>query len=740
MNGGMLPYSEVGQMMGSIYQTEWSWSPLFADYDNDGDKDLIVANGFPKDMTDKDWTRYKADVLGFVASEQQVIDRAPAVKIPNIAFENTGDLRFIKKSDWLPEIPSYSYGASFVDLDNDGDLDYVVNNLNDEAFICRNYTVEKSKKKAKYIKIRLIGKEGNTMALGAKVELWSNGNYQFTEHFLTRGYASSVDPVIHFGLSGNVSIDSIKVTWPASGNTSVVRNIRANQTIDMNELSSRPSAGNMNPIVRNDLLFEKRENIIHYVHEQTDFIDFFLNQNIIPHKFSQIGPRMAKGDINNDGLEDLIIGSTNTLPTTVLLRKGNVFEEAKFEGLTTQKEFSESDLAILDIDGDGDNDVVALAGGYENPKENEYQHYLYENRNGTFIRTSLPIPPFPASVVRPCDFDHDGDMDLFVGSRVKKGMFPYANHSWLIHNDKGKLSVNPSSRLNLGMVTDAIWTDYDKDGWEDLLVAREWNSLVIMKNMNGKELIPQNIPALEDQHGIWYSLIAGDFDQDGDDDYIAGNLGDNHRFSVSDQYPLNLYAIDLDLDGNLDPLTTAYWQDRNGKMTEYPINYLDELWAQSTFLQKKFKDYTSFSYASIDDMLDESILKRLEFKLHVNTTSSYILWNDKGNFRWEKLPATLQVSPIKKMIVSDFNGDKYPDVLVSGNDYTYDIATGYYDANKGMVLLNKGKGQPFEVLTPSRSGMLLQGMVESLLYFEGDTSLVVVGMNRAKVEVFKQMK
>ncbi|MDO9341843.1 MAG: VCBS repeat-containing protein, partial [Bacteroidales bacterium] len=742
MNGEMLPYSETGQMMG-IYQTDWSWSPLFADYDNDGDKDLIITNGYPRDLTDKDWTRFKAMASGYYSTDQPVIEMAPAVKIPNNAFENTGDLRFIKRTEeWLGATPSYSYGASFVDLDNDGDLDYVVNNINDEAFIFRNYTSEKSKKRANFIKIRLKGTECNTMAIGAKIELWGNGNYQFTENFLTRGYATSDDPTSHFGLGREVSIDSIKVTWPASNNTSILRNVGANQTIEINEMNSRPSHEDVKTLRKNDLLFNKRENVINYVHEQTDYIDFFYDQTIIPHKFSQIGPCIAKGDINNDGHEDLIIGSTNKLPTTVLLRKGNGFEEAKFEGLTTQKEFSESDLAILDIDGDGDKDVVAIAGGYENKEESEYIHYLYENRNGSFIRTTLPIPPFPASVVRPFDFDHDGDIDLFVGSRVKKGMFPYANHSWLIHNNKGKLSVDSTSRLNLGMVTDAIWTDYDKDGWEDLLVAREWNSLVILKNMNGKELIPQNIPALEGQHGIWYSLIAGDFDQDGDDDYIVGNLGDNHRFNVSDQYPLNLYAIDLDMDGIIDPLTTAYWNDKNGKMKEYPINYLDELWAQSSFFQKKFKDYASFSFTSIDDILDENILKRLEFKLHANTTSSYILWNDNDKFRWEKLPKALQVAPIRKMIVEDFNGDNFPDMLVSGNDYTYDIATGYYDANKGILLLNNGnkqeKGKPsFEVLAPSQSGLLLQGMVESLLYFKGDTSLIVAGINRAKVAVFE---
>ena len=740
MNGEMLPYSETGQIMG-IFKSEWSWSPLFADYDNDGDKDLIIVNGYPRDMTDKDWTRYKAEVYGFVADEKHVINMAPAVKVPNIAFENTGDLHFKKTTDWLPDIPTYSYGAAFVDLDNDGDLDYVVNNLNDEAFILRNNTVERSKKNTNYIKIKLLGKDGNTMALGAKVELWNKGKYQFIEHFLTRGYASSVDPVIHFGLGGDDSaIDSVKVTWPASKYISLLKDLSANQTIEINEMNAIPPGLKVKTSEQNDLLFRSCDNIISYVHDQTDFIDFFLNQNIIPHKFSQIGPIMAKGDLDNDGLEDLIIGSTNILPTTVLLRRGEEFVSSEFEGLTYLKEFSESDLAILDIDGDGDMDVIALAGGYENSKENEYQHYLYENNDGSFSRVPLPVPPFPASVVRPFDFDHDGDMDLFIGARVKKGMYPYANHSWMIMNDNGKLSVNSSSKLNLGMVTDAIWTDYDNDGWEDLLVAREWNSLVIFKNMNGKELFPQIIPELEEKHGIWYSLVAGDFDGDGDDDYIIGNLGENHRFTVSEQYPMNLYVVDLDLDGNIDPLTTAYWKDQNGTMKEYPVNYLDELHAQSTFFQKKFNSYTSFSHASIDEMLDESILKRLEFKLQVNTTSSYILWNDGGKFRWEKLPRPLQVSPIRKMIVRDLNGDNYPDVLVAGNDHTYDVSTGYYDASKGFVLMNKANEPSFDILSPTRSGMLLQGMVESLLYFEGDTLIIVAGINRKKVAAFKQMR
>jgi enediyne biosynthesis protein E4 len=764
LNNNMLPFSEVGQMMG-IYQTNWSWSPLLADFDNDGDKDLVISNGYPRDLTDKDWIRYKPKKQGINEGDKALLNMIPSVKVSNEAYENAGALRFSKKTDWLPDIPSYSSGASFVDLDNDGDLDYVTNNINDKAFIFRNNTVEKSKTNAGYIKIRLAGKSGNTMAIGAKVELWEKGKYQFSEHFLTRGYASSVDPVIHFGLSNDILVDSIKVTWPSTGNISLLKNIASGQVVEIDEKNSVPSVNEVRISGSNELLFRKADSLLNYNHDQTDFIDFFLNQKIIPHKFSQIGPCMAKGDIDNDGREDLIVGSTNKLPTMVYLRRGKGFIKFEFEGLTTPKEFSESDLSILDIDMDGDNDVVAVAGGYEsknesenqqnlymavasgfgNQGETEFRHYLYENRNGSYVKTALPVPAFLASVIRPCDFNHDGYPDLFIGCRVNRGMFPHSGKSWLIVNDKGNLSANPSSGFDIGMVTDAVWTDYNKDGWEDLLIVREWNSPALLKNVNGKELVLQILPELENHHGIWYSVVAGDFDQDGDDDYILGNLGDNHRFTVNDNYPLNLHAIDLDNDGTIDPLMTGYWKDEKGSMTEYPVNYLDELREQSSFFDMKFSDFASFSHTSLDAMLDKKLLKRLEYKLYVNTTSSHILWNDKGNFTWEKLAENVQVSPVRKMIVRDLNSDNYPDVLIGGNDYTYDVSSGYYDANKGIILLNKGttreKDKPaFYIMAPSQSGLILQGMVESLLWFKGDTSLVVAGFNRAKAVVFEQRK
>ncbi|RMG67625.1 MAG: hypothetical protein D6722_12820 [Bacteroidetes bacterium] len=727
----MLPYAEVGQMMG-VFQTEWSWSPLFADYDNDGDRDLLITNGFPKDLTDKDFTNYKAQMHGYLATDAQIIARIPIVKVSNYAYEQVGPLQFENKTEeWGLSLPSFSNGAAFADLDNDGDLDYVVNNIDDPAFVYRNQSAEQGRQ---YLRVRLEGSGMNTAAIGAKVELWAGGRYQYYEHYLTRGYISSVEPVAHFGLGSQTMVDSLRVSWPGGQKETFLTEVAAGQVLTLRMAEAAPARPQPKASPR---LFAEQPGLVPYRHQEDDYIDFFQAQRIIPRKFSQIGPCLAQGDLDGDGREDLLIGATNKEPTRVYLRQGEGFVPVEIPGLTDAKVCTESDLLILDLEGDGDQDVIALAGGYVSNDPAAYQHWAYVNQgDGHFERVQLPLPAFPASVVRPFDADGDGDSDLFVGAQIKRGFFPYAGPSYFLRNDGGTFKAVPEEGFDLGIVNDAVWTDIDGDGHSDLLIAREWQTLTALRNAGDGALAPMQVPGLDRYSGLWSGLLAIDIDQDGDDDYIAGNLGQNHRFEVSDRYPLSLYAVDVDDNGAIDPITSAYWRDDAGQMQEFPVNYLDELAAQSPFFRKAFTSYTQFSQSPVQTFLNTDTLPAEEV-FRVNSTQSFFLYNDGGSLRWEPLPQALQVAPIREFLVRDFDGDGLEDVVVAGNDHRFDVSTGVYDANKGFVLLGQ-PGEGFSVLSAAESGLLFPGQVEDLLFFDDDTTRwLVAGINRQPLRVFR---
>ncbi|MEY3051962.1 MAG: hypothetical protein RLY31_1747 [Bacteroidota bacterium] len=732
VDGRMVPFSEIGQLAG-VYQTEWSWSPLFADYDNDGDKDLLITNGFPKDLTDKDFTNYKAQMYGYLAGDEDILPRIPVVKVSNYAYENLGGLRFENRAAaWGLERPSFSNGAAFVDLDNDGDLDYVVSNINDPAFVYRNRTDPQPGGGQDFLRIALQGQGLNRTAIGAKVSAWADGKWYYQEHFLSRGYISSVDPVVHIGLGHCQTVDSVRVVWPDGRRTSFLTNIPSNQLLTLSEADAQDlvSAGKR-PAVAG--LFREISDLPEYRHEQEDFIDFFQNQRIIQHKFSQVGPCLAQGDLNGDGRADLMLGGGPATEPRVFLQGTDGFEPARLPGLDSGRNCLEADLAILDLDGDGDQDVVAVSGGYANVDEADYVHCLYRNNGGTFVREELPVPAFPGSVVRAADWDHDGDDDLFIGARVRRGNFPLAPDSWLLINEGGNFSSDRALSFPLGMVTDAVWADADGDGWDDLLVTREWEAPLLLSNRAGRELVAAASAVLAEKSGFWRTVTAADLDGDGRPDYILGNLGENHRFHVSERFPLHLYAADLDNNGAIDPLTTGFWKNKDGQMAEYPVNYLDELAAQSPYFRKKFTSYSKFSFATVDTILDRRSIPKEQVRT-ANTAASYILWNRTSGWEWEKLPVSAQLAPLTDILAADWDGDGRQDLLLVGNDHSFDVSTGYYDANRGTCLLNRGKGK-WQALTAGESGLGFRGQASALAYFP-ETGRLFISFNRGKLRAY----
>lgn len=742
-NGAGIPFSEIG-LLANIYQTDWSWAPLFGDVDNDGWRDLLITNGFPRDITDKDFANYRADVGG-IASVRQLLDSIPIVKIPNYSYKNSKDLTFQNVGeDWGLNVPSFSNGAALVDLDLDGDLDYVVNNINDPAFIFENQA-DKQEGKGNYVRLKLNGPKENLQGLGAKVVLdFEDGEKLFQEQQVVRGYMSSIEDILHFGLGEKSSVQKIHVIW-ADGGENILKNVPANQVISIDYSAQTKTARDKAVLDFGEvemLFSEVSEKLgVNFVHQEQDKVDYNL-QRTLPHKLSQFGPPLAVGDMNGDGLEDLIVGSSSGFdPKLFLQAQDGTFEERiLLPGKNSN--FEELGILVFDLENDGDLDLYLVSGSSEfAPESAEYVDRLYVNDGAGNFSLSLDLPQVKASgsVVRGADFNGDGFTDLFVGARSPIGKFPYPDRSFILQNKAGVLTdvtteVFPELS-QLGMITDALWADVDTDGKVDLVLVGELMQITILKN-TGEGFQKLNDTGLENYLGWWNSISSGDFDQDGDTDFVIGNLGKNNSHHPTADRPVKLYAKDFDNNGSVDPVTFAYYIDRDGIYKSFPSHFWDDLYGQSTLFRRKFERYKTYALTTENDIFTD---KEREGALVLTGNFDESVWVEnlgEGKFAVHSLPIEAQFAPINGIVSADINGDSYLDILTVGNDYGNEIFIGRLDASVGAVFLGDGTGG-FESVTPRESGFLVPGDAKALVKLNSNQGeLFLASQNRGPLLVF----
>ncbi|HEY9047706.1 MAG TPA: VCBS repeat-containing protein, partial [Ohtaekwangia sp.] len=684
------------------------------------------------------------------ATPAQLIDSIPVVRIPNYAFRNKGDLTFEDVTNsWGFNTPSFSNGAVFADLDNDGDLDYVINNINDKALVYENtlYTKATAVKKENtsvnhFLRLKFVDTKDFNYGTGVKVTLhYDHGKTQYLENCVSRGFLSSVENIVHFGLGNIATIDSIILAWP-DGDIRLLKNVKADQVLEVHYGEGDAYAPH-SPVVVPLVKPAERLTAIAFKHKEEDNIDFNL-QRTLPHKFSQYSPGIAVGDINQDGLEDFMVGGSRNNPITVWLQKkdGTFSQQVKAVG-EALKPYEDEGLLLFDADGDHDLDLYVVSGSVEGLKESEYQHRLFlNNGKGIFTLGQLPVLTTSGSCVRASDFDADGDLDLFVGGRVIPGTYPMPPASYILRNDKGKfLDVTEAVAPQLqhaGMITDALWTDFDLDGKTDLAIVGEFMPVTFYKNQDGK-LAKVEATGVESLKGWWNSLTAGDFDSDGDIDYIAGNLGINNNYQVTNKYPLKLFAKDFDSNGSVDPVMACYQRETMNGFDKklYPIHFWDEINSQSPKFRRKFSRYRKYSKATLDKVLNEDDLKGA-LELEANYMQSAYLENDgKGKFTARALPTPVQVAPVNGMITCDVNEDGNLDVLMVGNDYGNEVFAGRYDAFTGLILLGDGKGN-FIVRSSAESGFYVPGNAKALVRIAGAKGdVIIASQNRDSLKVFE---
>jgi enediyne biosynthesis protein E4 len=749
---GKYAFSEIGAMAG-MHHTDWSWSILFVDCDNDGWKDLFITNGFLRDMQDLDFVRdgMQASPVAIVDNKREsflkLIQSLPPVKVPNYLFRNRQDFTFENATAaWGLNQPSVSNGAVYADLDNDGDLDLVVSNNNAAPFLYKNLLSTREKPN-QHLKIRFEGPELNRDGIGARVEVKAGKQTQLYENFLTRGFQSSISSTMHIGLGQEAGVEELKVTWP-DGRQQTLSQIKANTSLLLRHRDAQlPPATETAP---SPTLFNEvsATHAIRFRHQDYYYNDFNL-QRLIPFKLSQAGPALAVGDVDGNGTDDFYVGGGSDHPGTFFLQE----KDCRFrpQPLSDPEMHEDAGALLLDADNDGDLDLYVTSGSVEKYTEEPfdytvgpyYRHRLYVNDGkGNFTKAEKTLPSFAmsGSCVTAADFDRDGDLDLFVGGRSLPGQYPLPASSKLLMNvsngkDQPAFQDVTASQLpaleKIGLVTAALWTDYNNDGWTDLIVVGEGMPITLFENRQGK-LQPGSAAIAHNALGYWNSVVGSDFDGDGDQDYVIGNMGLNSVLKASPKEPVRVYARDFDHNGSMDQVLSYYLQGK-----EVPFHPRDEFIDQMFILRGRFPSYADFSRVTMGDIFKKEELDKAYVMKYENFQTSYLQNNGKAGFELKPLPKEAQISQIHGMLADDFDRDGIPDLLMAGNSYAPTPAIGWYDAGIGTLFKGKGDGA-FEALDPQKTGLYVPGDVKAVaeLITARNEPLVLVSNHADSLKAF----